>query len=451
MIMIEKQEKTRNYKLRLYPSKTQEKILGEMLYLHCQLYNAAVQERTESFNTFKRKTGYTNIKDKTERKECLKKFKSITYKDQQRSLTTIRKECPEMLLLGCHAAQETLYRVDMAFNSFFTRCKRGQTPGYPRYKSAKRFDSFCFNDKSNWKIEKKKSNKFVLSVTNVGNMQVRGSFPSGLENGETRACTISRSNGKWYAVISMRYHDAFLKRKRTADLNVGMDFGITHLLSMSTGEVIDNPRHIDRAKKRLVKLQRNLSRKKRRSENHKKAAKKVARLHERISNKRTDFLHKLSNRLVRENSFIAVEDLKIKNMTKSAKGTKEDPGKNVRQKAGLNRSLLDASPSRLYSMITYKAEEAGSVVVKVPAPYTSQTCSACGHIDKENRKSQADFVCVSCGHAENADINAAKNILVAGMATTVCGGAPAPEKQKPCVRGFRNRNRKTPELPTCGV
>jgi putative transposase len=245
----------------------------------------------------------------------------------------------------------------------------------------------------------------------------------------------------------MRYHPAFLKRKRVSDFSVGIDFGVVHLLSMSSGEVVDNPRHIDRAKKRLTKLQRNLSRKKKRSENHKRAARRVARQHERVANRRNDFLHKLSNRIVRENKFIAVEELKIKNMTRSAKGTQEEPGKKVKQKSGLNRALLDASPSRLYSMITYKAEDAGSVIVKVPAPYTSQSCSACGNVDKNNRKSQAEFVCTKCGHTENADINAAKNILAAGMAATACGGTSVPMKQEPCARvgsSYRKRGSVKP-------
>jgi putative transposase len=435
--------------MRIYPSKTQERVFGEMLFLHCRLYNAAIQERTESWEAFQKKTGYKYL-DKAEKKECRKGFKPITYYDQQRELTVARQECPELNLLGCNASQETLHRVDRAFSAFYSRCMRGQTPGYPRYKSARRFDSFCFNNTGNWKITKRNSKKFTLSVTNVGDIVAAGSFPAGLENGEPRTCTISRSNGKWFATISMRYHPAFLKRKRVSDFSVGMDFGLVHLLSMSSGEVVDNPRHIDRAKKRLTKLQRNLSRKKKRSENHKRAARRVARQHERVANRRNDFLHKLSNRIVRENKFIAVEELKIKNMTRSAKGTQEEPGKNVKQKAGLNRALLDASPSRLYSMITYKAEDAGSVIVKVPAPYTSQTCSACGNVDKNNRKTQAEFVCGKCGHAENADINAAKNILAAGMAATACGGTSVPMKQEPCARGFRNRQRGSVKPPTDG-
>ena len=159
--------------------------------------------------------------------------------------------------------------------------------------------------------------------------------------------------------------------------------------------------------------------------------KRLGNLHRRIAHQRADWLHKLSTELADQHPVIAIEDLKVKAMTASAAGTTEKPGKNVKAKSGLNRSILDAAWSEFARQLDYKLQARGGALIKVPAAYTSQACSACGHTEKLNRESQARFKCVACGHAENADVNAAKNILAAGHAVwarrnlepAACGGA----------------------------
>jgi putative transposase len=174
---------------------------------------------------------------------------------------------------------------------------------------------------------------------------------------------------------------------------------------------IELPQRIGRYERRMKRLQQSVSRKKRGSANRKKAVARLNACHSRVAAMRHDFLHQRTTELVRGHSLIAIEDLAVKNMTASAAGTLEAPGKNVRGKAGLNRTILRNGWSMARQMLEYKAAWSGVMLVAVSPAYTSQACSACGHRVAENRKTQAVFACVACGHHENADRNAAKNIL----------------------------------------
>ena len=178
-----------------------------------------------------------------------------------------------------------------------------------------------------------------------------------------------------------------------------------------------------RAEDRLRWEQRKLSRKYRKgpkSQNFRKQKIRVARAHERVANMRLDFLHKVSTAIGETQAVVVVEDLKIRNMIKSARGTKESPGRKVRQKAGLNRSLLSRGWGRFLSLLAYKLERRGGRLVRVDPKNTSRTCFFCGHVSAENRPDQTAFRCVSCGHEDHADTNAAKNILRAGHARSAC-------------------------------
>ena len=186
-----------------------------------------------------------------------------------------------------------------------------------------------------------------------------------------------------------------------------------------------------------------MARKKKFSNNWKKAKAKAAKLHQAVANSRKDFLHQLTTRQTKTHSLIVIEDLKVCNMSSSARGTIEDPGHKVRQKAGLNKSILDQGWSEYRRMLEYKATWAGGRVIAVPARNTSRACPCCGHVSKDNRKTQANFVCVGCGLAGNADYVASLNILAAGLAVfegsaledaCACGGAVEvrpPMKQEP--------------------
>ena len=153
----------------------------------------------------------------------------------------------------------------------------------------------------------------------------------------------------------------------------------------------------------------------------------MARAHERVASMRQDFLHKASTAMSETQAVVYVEDLKIRNMTRSARGTRETPGRNVRQKSGLNRSILSQGWGTFLSLLEYKLSGRGGRLVRVDPRNTSRTCSDCGHVSAENRPDQATFRCVSCGHADNADVNAAKNLLRVGQTRSACSGDPSSE------------------------
>ena len=177
--------------------------------------------------------------------------------------------------------------------------------------------------------------------------------------------------------------------------------------------------------KKLAKLQKQLSRKQKFSKNWQKQKLRVQKQHLKIANVRNDFLHKNSTTISKNHALIVMEDLKVSNMSASASGSLEKPGRNVRAKSGLNKAILDQGWYEFRRQIGYKLTWLGGTLLLVPPRNTSLTCNNCGCIDKGNRISQAQFKCVSCGHVDNADFNAAKNILAAGQAVSACGAGRA--------------------------
>jgi len=213
---------------------------------------------------------------------------------------------------------------------------------------------------------------------------------------------------------------------------VGLDFGAVTTIMPSAGAPIELPARIGRYERRMKRLQQSVSRKKRGSANRKKAVARLGAIHSRIAAMRRDFLHQRTTELVRGHALIAIEDLAVKGMTASAAGTVDAPGRNVKAKSGLNRTILRNGWSMARSMLEYKAAWSGVMLVAVPPAYTSQACSACGHTAAENRKIQAVFECVACGHAENADRNAAKNILRRGQEMLAPGISAEPIQSGGC-------------------
>ncbi|MFF3439458.1 RNA-guided endonuclease InsQ/TnpB family protein [Streptosporangium sp. NPDC002721] len=204
---------------------------------------------------------------------------------------------------------------------------------------------------------------------------------------------------------------------------VGVDRGVVVSAALSTGELLSVPALRDTERKRLLRLRRKLARARRGSNRRTKVKLAVARLRAREADRRKDWVEKISTDLARRFEVIAVEELKVSAMTRSARGTIEVPGRNVRQKAGLNRGILAAGWGRLVTRLEHKAP---GRVQKIDPCFTSQTCNACGHRAGESRESQALFRCVACGHQVNADVNAARNIrdTAAGHAVAARGGLP---------------------------
>jgi putative transposase len=227
------------------------------------------------------------------------------------------------------------------------------------------------------------------------------------------------SCGKWF--ISIQTERDVEPPVHGATTAVGIDLGVARFATLSDGQSIAPLNSLKKHQQRLARYQRSMARKQKFSKNWVKAKAKVQKLHSTITNVRRDFLHKTSTAISKNHALVCIEDLKVANMSRSAKGSKEQPGRNVKAKSGLNRSILDQGWSEFRRQLEYKQAWFGGLVVAVPPQHTSQRCACCGHVDAANRLSQARFACVSCRYEANADFNAACNMLAAGHAVLACG------------------------------
>ncbi len=232
--------------------------------------------------------------------------------------------------------------------------------------------------------------------------------------------TVSRQGDHWY--VSIQVEQAVPEPVHShPDGQIGLDMGIATTVTTSDGDRLDMP-SLDALERRIRRLQRAASRKEKHSSNWRKACNRVARLKERQADIRRDWQQKTSTTLSTKHAMVAIEDLNVAGMSASAAGTVEEPGKNVAAKSRLNRGILEQSWGQLRWMLEYKAGWNGGELIPVPAAGTSRTYSQCGHEAAENRKTQSGFKCVNCGHAQNADVNAAINILKrARHAQIACG------------------------------
>ena len=249
--------------------------------------------------------------------------------------------------------------------------------------------------------------------------------------GTIKNVTISKKSGRWY--VSFGTEREVEKPIHPSATAIGIDLGITKFITTSNADVIQPKNSFKANQAKLAKLQRQLSRKVLFSQNWKKQNRKIQKLHHHIANVRHDYLHKITTTISKNHAMIVCEDLKVANMSKSASGSLENKGRNVKAKSGLNKSILDQGWSMALTMLEYKQQWQGGLLVKVNPRFTSQTCFECKHVAKENRQTQAKFECVECGYIANADVNAARNILAAGHAVlSVEGGRSKgrPMKQK---------------------
>jgi putative transposase len=369
------------YCFKLMPSKAQYAALDRLCEAQRQLYNAALQERVEAWK---------------------KNHISITKLDQFKSLTEIRAFHEGYGSVPAVMSRWSIARVDDAFKGFFSRVKRGDKPGFPRFKGKDRWRSFGFSEFKGIRLNGEKL--MFHGLTGSLKLNLHRPIPEG---SSIKSCTFSKAARHWH--VAMQVDVPVTAEHSDPDSVVGIDVGAEHLATTSEGEHIPNPKVRSKREKELRIAQRALARCKRGSKRRAKVRAKLALIQRRIGNTRSTYLHQVSADLTRRYAFIAVEKLQVKNLTASAKGTVEEPGVNVRQKAGLNRSMLDASVSRLIQFLIYKAERAGGMVVKINAAYTSQDCSSCGARVKK-KLSQRQHVC-ACGADLHRDFNAALNIL----------------------------------------
>lgn len=322
---------------------------------------------------------------------------------QNADLTPLRAEVDWLRAVPVHALRMAVKAVDDAYQRFF----RGLCD-YPKPRKKGLDDRFTLPDPSYLGFKRLNANRGAVKVPKVGWVKVLGYRPLG---GELRSVTIRRKAGHWFASVSWRKE---IPDPTPSSLpSIGIDRGIKVFAALSDGIAITPLNAFRRIQNRLAKEQGKLSRKKKFSVNWRKQKGKVTRLHHKAANARKDYLHKLSTEIAKNHGLVKIERLQVKGMTKSAKGTAEAPGRNVKAKSGLNRAILDQGWSMFANMLQYKLSERGGQLMEVRAAYTSQTCAECGAIDRASRPDQATFKCTSCGHSDNADVNAARNILQA--------------------------------------
>lgn len=327
----------------------------------------------------------------------------FSYNQQQGELTALRAEVDWLRAVPVHALQMSIRALDSAFQRFFAGLGC-----YPKPRRKGERDSFTLPDPAYLGFKRLNRNRGAVKIPKMGWVKLIGWRPLG---GELRSITISRKAGHWYVSIAWRADIANPARSTLPP--VGIDRGIAVFAALSNGMKIAPLNAFKRIEGRLAKAQRRLARKTKFSANWIKQKAKITKLHSHAANARKDFLHKLSTEIAKSHGVVKIEKLQVRSMSASAAGTVEKPGRNVAQKSGLNRSILDQGWSMFATMLRYKLAERGGELVEVPAAYTSQTCSCCGTVDEESRKDQATFECSHCGHADNADINAARNILQA--------------------------------------
>jgi putative transposase len=387
----------RAYVFRLRPTARQHIALAACLDAHRELYNAALQERRDAWSRSKTR---------------------VYYGDQSAQLSEIREARPDQAVWSFSSQQATLRRLNRSFQSFFRRvktAKAGVKAGYPRFRGKARFDSVEWpkdGDGARWLPETKR-----VYLQGIGQVNVELHRPVA---GRVKTIQVKRQGRRWMLVLSC--DDVPTNPLPATGRQAGIDVGIASFATTSDGEHIDNPRWGQAAADELAAAQQRLRRAKRGSKNRQRRREAVAARHRKIANQRKDFHHKQARRLIEHYDLLVVENLQIANMMRRAKPVPDPdtPGQflnnGARAKSGLNRSISDASWGGFVSKLRAKAEEAGRVWIEVDPRHTSDGCEKCGYADRENRVTQAEFVCQRCAHRAQADEHAARNVLRAGLA-----------------------------------
>ena len=306
------------------------------------------------------------------------------------------------------ALQHALKDLEKAYKNFFA--KRAD---FPRFKRKGSGDAFRYPEPKQIKLDQANNRLFLPKL---GWLRYRNSREV---LGELRNVTVSQSGGKWYVSIqTQREVEQPLPTTTTA---IGIDVGIARFATMSDASFIASLNSFKKHQQRLARYQRRMSHKVKFSNNWKKAKARVQQIHTGIANARKDFLHKTTTTISQNHALVCIEDLQVRNMSKSSKGNSEEPGKKVAQKSGLNRSILDQGWGEFRRQLAYKVQWHGGMLLVVPPHNTSRTCPCCGHVSGDNRLTQAKFLCVDCGYANNADVVGAINILERGYRLLACG------------------------------
>jgi putative transposase len=351
------------YRFKLKTNKAFAEKAMATLSICCEIYNAGLQERKEAWRM-------SQI--------------SVNYHSQAIQLPKIKVLREDVDTVYSQVLQDVLRRLSKTFDAFYRRVERGEKPGYPRFKSKYRFNSFTY-PQSGFRLEGDK-----LHLSKIGSCRIRLSRSV---EGTIKTCTVKHQVDGWYVIFAVEENQSrFLPKLGNS---VGIDVGIESFATLSTGEQIENPRFLRQTERELKTAQRRVSRRtNKKSSRRRRAVKSLAKKHQKVARQRLDFFHKVSLNILREFDDIAIEDLNIKRMVKNHR---------------LGKSISDAAWGTFASVLEDKAESAGRRVVRVPAAYTSQECSQCG---QHLRKSLAvrEHKC-GCGFVTHRDHNAALNIL----------------------------------------
>jgi putative transposase len=396
------------YRFRLRPSKTQESLFRKFAGCRRFAWNKALELQKKKLNREEKTFGYSRL--------C-----SV--------LLDWKQEHPFLAEPPSQTLQQVLMDLDRAIREAFDKKNPKRFPVFK--KKGKSIDSFRLPQ--GFKVEQGNGRIFLPKI---GWVRYRNSRRI---EGKQKQVTVSRSHDGWYfsVQVEIKFNETPIHPSCSS---VGIDRGVKQFAALSDGTIIEAGNPLKSRLGRLARLQRKLAGKVKFSKNWKKQKGKISKLHGRVADARRDFLHKATTAISKNHAIVVMEDLQIGNMVRSARGTIEHPGKRVRQKAGLNRAILDQGWGEFQRQFGYKLELAGGELILVNPAYTSQECSVCHHVSPENRKTRDGFECVACGHAEDADVNAAKNIKAAGLAVSACGGSGAsrpPVKQEPPCRKER--------------
>ena len=375
------------YKYELQPNGQQEREMRRFAGSCRFVFNKALALQKERYEQGEQKLGYAGL--------C-------------KRLTEWRNSTETAWLSDApvHPLQQTLKDLERAYSHFFA--KRAD---FPRFKKKGQSDSFRYPDPKQIKLDQANNRLFLPKL---GWLRYRNSRDV---LGRVKNITVSLSCGKWYVAIQTERE---VEQPIPQGDAVGIDVGVARFATLSDGTFYAPLNSFKRHEAALRKGQQAMSRKIKFSSNWRKAKARVQKIHSRIGNARRDYLHKTSTAISQNHAMVCIEDLQVRNMSKSAAGTTEAPGRKVRAKSGLNKYILDQGWFELRRQLDYKLQWSGGYLIAVAPQYTSRTCPCCGHVSADNRQTQAKFECVACGFEENADVVGAINVLRAGYARLAC-------------------------------
>ncbi|HEX6798261.1 MAG TPA: transposase [Ktedonobacterales bacterium] len=372
---MEQQSVRKTYKYKLDPTPDQERALGHTHTLCRRVYNCALEQRRTWW----------------ERGQCGGQGKSATYYQQKAELPDLKAACPDYAAVNAQVLQDVILRVERAFQAFFRRGAAGETPGYPRFQGAGRYNSFTYPQYGGGAV----LDGGLLSLSKIGRIRIRVHRPLA---GTPKTVTISREADGWYACLSCA--DVPRQPLPPTGRETGIDVGLKVFLITADGKIVENPRHYRTAEKQLAKAQRRVSRRTQGSHRRRKAVRLLTRARQKVRRARADFHHKTALTLLRQYDTIYLEELQVRNMVRNSH---------------LSKSISDAGWAAFRTILDAKAACAGRQVIAVPVQYTSQDCSGCGERVPKSL-SVRTHVCPSCRLVLDRDENAAINILRAGQA-----------------------------------